>query len=79
VDTVEAVHSGGAAEMNNEYRKALQHAERGLGALRKAIEAYARVARTQSDRGAVAMVNEFGCRPLQRKLAELTTLVQDGQ
>jgi hypothetical protein len=78
-DVVESVHRGGAAEMHNDYRSALQHAERALNTLRQAIEAYARVARTQTDRGAIAMVNEFGYRRLKTKSAELTQLVQDGQ
>jgi Glycosyl hydrolase family 67 N-terminus len=78
-DTVQGVHLGGAAEMTNDYRAALQHAETALGSLRGALEAYARVARTQTDRGAIAMLGEFGYRRLKGKVADLTELVEDSQ
>jgi len=38
-DTVQGVHSGGAAEMTNDYRGALQHAETAVGSLRRALGA----------------------------------------
>jgi len=78
-DTVQGVHLGGAAEMTNDYRGALQHAETALTSLRRALEAYARVARTQTDRGAIAMLGEFGYRRLKSKIADLTELVADSQ
>ncbi len=78
-ETVQEVHYGGAAEMANDYRGALHYAERANGSLRQGLEAYARVARTQTDRGAIAMIDEFGYRRLNAKIAELTELVQDSQ
>lgn len=78
-ETVQGVHLGGAAEMTNDYRGALQHAEAALGSLRAALEAYARVARTQTDRGAIAMMGEFGYRRLNARIAELRELVEDSQ
>ena len=65
--------------MTNDYRGALQHAETALNSLRRALEAYARVTRTQSDRGAIAMLGEFGYRRLKAKIADLTELVEDSQ
>jgi hypothetical protein len=44
---------------------------------RGAIESYARVARDQSDRGAIATLAEYVYRPLKRKLAELESLVEN--
>jgi hypothetical protein len=78
-DTVQSVYLGGAAEMSNDYRGALQHAETALSSLRGAVEAYARIVRTQTDRGAIAMVDEFGYRRLKSKIAELRELVEDSQ
>ena len=78
-DTVRNVHQAGAAEMVNDYSSALKHAQEGLGSLRRGLEAYARIARSQTDRGAIAMLGEFAYRPLKAKIAELTRLVEDGQ
>jgi len=49
----------------------MRHAEEALGCARQALEAYARVARDQSDRGAIAVLNEYVNRALVAKLAEL--------
>ena len=65
--------------MVNDYSRALKHAQEGLGSLRRGLEAYARIARSQTDRGAIAMLGEFAYRPLKAKIAELTRLVEDGQ
>lgn len=78
-DTVEGVHLGGAAEMTNDYQGALRHAQAAMSSLRQALEAYARVVRTQTDRGAIAMIGEFGYRRLKAKIADLTELVEDSQ
>ena len=78
-DTVRNVHQAGAAEMVNDYSRSLKHAQDGLGSLRRGLESYARIASSQTDRGAIAMLSEFSYRPLKAKIAELTRLVQDGQ
>ncbi len=78
-DTVQNVHQAGAAEMVNDYSTSLKHAQEGLESLRRGLEAYASVADSPTDRGAIAMLGEFAYRPLRAKIAELTRLVQDGQ
>ena len=78
-DTVRNVHQAGAAEMVNDYSTSLKHAQEGLECLRRGLEAYARIASSQTDRGAIAMLSEFAYRPLRAKIAELTRLVKDGQ
>ena len=59
------------AEKANKPAEAQQHAEDALANARAALEAYARVARDQSDRGAIATLNEYVYRPLREKLKEL--------
>jgi hypothetical protein len=49
----------------------LQQAENALASARRALEAYARVARDQSDRGAIATMAEYVYRPLRDKVARL--------
>jgi hypothetical protein len=50
----------------------LREAKLALSDVRQALEAYARVARDQSDRGAIATLNEFAYRPLKEKVVELS-------
>lgn len=50
---------------------ALKHANSALADVVRAIESYARVARDQSDRGAIAMMGELVYRPLKVKVEEL--------
>ena len=71
VETVEAVHRAATAEAASNRREALRETEAALASLRGALESYARVARTRTDLGAIAVVNEFGCRALETKIAEL--------
>jgi hypothetical protein len=71
LDCVEAVHGAALAEKAGRAAEASHEAQRALGAARQSIEAYARVARDQSDRGAVATLAEYVYRPLATKAAEL--------
>ena len=52
-------------------RKRSVHAEAALKNARAALEAYARVAVDQSDRGAIAIMAEYVYRPLKEKVAQL--------
>ena len=70
--SVEAIHRAATAEAANNKSEALDQTRKALVALRRGLEAYARVARTQSDRGAVAMMVEFGYRFLKAKEAALS-------
>ena len=71
LNTVEAVRRAAKADRDKDRAEAIRQAELALSAARRSIEAYARVARDQSDRGAIAQLNEFVYRSLQRKLAAL--------
>ena len=71
LNAVEAVRRAAIANKRNNRLETLRQTEIALGATRRALEAYVRVARDQSDRGALAQLNEFVYRPLKAKLAAL--------
>ena len=71
LDTVAAIKRAATAEAAKQTPEAVAQGEAALQALRQAIEAYARVAGDRSDVGAVAVLNEYGYRPLQDKVAKL--------
>jgi hypothetical protein len=72
LNAVEAVHRAATAEAKKDRTATLREAELALSDVRQALEAYARVARDQSDRGAIATLNEYAYRPLKNKVAELS-------
>jgi hypothetical protein len=71
INAAEALHRAAMAEAKKDHAGSLREAEEGLADLRQGIEAYARVAQDQSDRGAIAILNEFAYRPLKAKVAAL--------
>ena len=71
LDMIAAVRRAAIAEANGQSAEAIQHAETALATARQALEAYAGVARDQSDRGAIAVMNEYVYRPLKEKIAAL--------
>ena len=71
LDTIEAVRRAATAEDDEKLSEALMLAETALATARRSLESYARVARDQSDRGAIAVMSEYVYRPLKAKLAEL--------
>ena len=71
LEMITAVRRAAIAEAEDKLEEALQHTEEALITARRALEAYARVARDQSDRGAIAVMNEYVYRPLKAKLETL--------
>ena len=71
LEALEAVRSAANAEHEQRPADARLSAEMALAAARRALAAYARVARDQSDRGAIATMNEYVFRPLMAKVEEL--------
>jgi hypothetical protein len=69
--TVAAVRRAATAESNHDYAEAFKEAEAALELSSRSLEAYARVARGRSDKGAIAVMNEYIYRPLRAKVAEL--------
>ena len=70
-DTVTTVRHAAMAEAAGRTRAALEQTQTALASARTALAAYARVVRDQSDRGAIAVLNEYVYRPLQAKAKEL--------
>ncbi len=72
---IAAVRHAVIAEADGKSTEAILSAEIALTTARQALEAYAGVVRDQSDRGAIAVMNEYVYRPLKEKVAAL----QNGQ
>jgi hypothetical protein len=68
LDAVDLVRRAAAAESRKDLRGATLHAQNALAQVRAALESYARVARDQSDRGAIATMAEYVYRPLKGKV-----------
>jgi hypothetical protein len=91
-DTIEAVKKAATAEQeakdakqkddmarsNTKSAEALEQAETARTSAFQAIEDFARVAKNQSDRGAIATMAEYVYRPLKRKLEELRSECESG-
>ena len=68
---IATVRRAAIAEADRKPLDAIQNAEAALVIAREALEAYAEVVRDQSDRGAIAVMNEYVYRPLKEKIAAL--------
>ena len=75
-DTIEAVCRAATAEKDGNPGEAYENTKDALTKARLALEAFARVARDQSDRGAIATLNEYVYRPLRSKEQEMKSLLQ---
>jgi hypothetical protein len=70
-DAVHALREAARADKAGQRAEALRHAQAALLHVRTALEAYARVANDQSDRGAIATMAEYVYRPLKDKVDQL--------
>jgi hypothetical protein len=73
----DALRAAATADSKADHAAALEHAKESLALATQAIESYASVARDRSDRGAIAVMNEYVIRPLRAKVAELTGLAKE--
>ena len=71
LDMIAAVRRAAIAETDGKSLDAMQNAETALATAREALEAYTDVIRDQSDRGSIAVMNEYVYRPLKEKVAAL--------
>jgi len=67
LNAVEAIRRAAIAEHRKDRGETFRQTETALEATRRALQAYVRVARDQSDRGAIAQLNEFVYRPLKAR------------
>ena len=71
LDMIAAVRRAAIAESDKKHDEAIQQAQTALATTCQALEAYVHIARDQSDRGAIAVMNEYVYRPLKEKIAAL--------
>lgn len=71
LDMIAAVRRAAIAEADRRSAEAIHQAETALTTAHQALEAYADVVRDQSDRGAIAVMNEYVYRPLKEKIVAL--------
>jgi hypothetical protein len=71
---VESVRRAATAEAAHQTRQAVEETIKAQTLLKESIEAYAAVARNQTDRGAIALAVEYGYRALGKKLSELKAM-----
>ena len=72
LDSIESLRSAAIAEAEGDDKEeVLRHTEASLSRAVDGLKAYARVTRDQSDRGAIATLNEYVYRYLKAKVAEL--------
>lgn len=71
IDSARLLRESALADSQGRKTGALRLARESLAQAVRGIEAYAKVAKDQSDRGAIAMMGELVYRPLARKVEEL--------
>jgi hypothetical protein len=71
ISAIQHVLLAATAEAALQREQAVDETSKAIATLRESLEAYAEVARNQSDRGSIAVAVEYGYRPLEKKLAEL--------
>lgn len=71
LDTIEAVNRAATAEAAKNITEERKQARLALADAWQALEAYASVAQDQSDKGAIATMNEYVYRPLKAKVTSL--------
>ena len=70
MNCIEAVRKAGIAERQKDTATQIAELEKAIESLNNALNAMAAVARSNSDRGLIAVLNEHGYRPLKKKLSE---------
>jgi hypothetical protein len=71
IDAVMSLHKAANAESAHDQATEIAETTKALSSVRDAMEAYASVARNQTDRGAIAIAAEYAYRPLLKKLNEV--------
>ena len=71
-NTVAAIQRAASAEAAHNNAECRKETEQAIETLTEATKAYVRVARTRTDVGAIAVLNEYGIRGLKSKLAEMS-------
>ncbi len=67
---ITAARNAGAADWQKQHDKVVPNLETAIESLNNGLNAMAAIARSNSDRGLIAVLNEYGYRPIKKKLAE---------
>lgn len=67
--SLESLRLAGQAKAKGDTKKQIEKLQAATEALYDGLSAYSEVARDQSDRGVIAVLNEYGYRPLRQELA----------
>ena len=70
INTVEAIRKAGIAKRKGDKETQIAELEKAIDSVTNACNAMAAVARSQSDRGVIAVMNAYGYRPLLKLLEE---------
>ncbi|MBI1916776.1 MAG: hypothetical protein HYS12_18880 [Planctomycetes bacterium] len=65
LNSIEALRLAGQAKAKGDRAKQLEHLEKAVESMYNALSALGEVARDNSDRGVIAVLNEYGYRPLK--------------
>ncbi len=76
MNCLEAVRKAGIAKSKGDKETQIAELEKAVESLNGALNAMAAVARSQSDRGIIAVLNEYGYRPLVKELEGATDAMQ---
>lgn len=68
MSSIEATRLAGQAKKDGDSEKQIEHLEKAVEAMYNALNAYGEVARDSCDRGVIAVLNEYGYRPLKKEL-----------
>jgi hypothetical protein len=68
MNCLEAVRKAGNAKIKGDKETQIAELEKAVESMNGALNAMAAVARSQSDRGIIAVLNEYGYRPLVKEL-----------
>jgi hypothetical protein len=79
MNCVEAVRKAGLAKRKGDAETQLAELEKAIESLHGGLNAMAAVARSNSDRGLIAALNEFGYRPLKRELEAVEKAASGGK
>jgi hypothetical protein len=71
MNSLEALRLAGQAKAKGDFKAQREQLEAAVEAMYNGLGAYGEVARDPSDRGVIAVLNEYGYRPLRRELAVL--------
>jgi hypothetical protein len=79
MSSVEALRLAGQAKSKRDSAKQLEHLEKSVEAMYNGLSALGEVARDNSDRGVIAVLNEYGYRPLKKEFETVEKMVNKGK